>query len=133
MTRAFSSGDGSSPSPEQLREWKSLVALLMTVPTSLDAQLKQDAGLNLFEYHILVELSGAPGRSRVLSELAKRAEKTDEYAEFWSTFGPILKEGLYEDRENRAELFKAVRFRSTASPSSMTRLKIHSSTREFSP
>jgi DNA-binding MarR family transcriptional regulator len=46
------------------------MALLMTVPTSLDAQLKQDAGLNLFEYHILVELSGAPERSRVLSELA---------------------------------------------------------------
>ncbi|MDB5394177.1 MAG: molecular chaperone HtpG [Rhodospirillales bacterium] len=51
---------------------------------------------------------------RVLSELAKRAEKSDEYAEFWGTFGSILKEGLYEDRENRAELFKAVRFRSTA-------------------
>jgi DNA-binding MarR family transcriptional regulator len=46
------------------------VALLMTVPTSLDAQLKQDAGLNLFEYHILVELAGAPERSRILSELA---------------------------------------------------------------
>jgi DNA-binding MarR family transcriptional regulator len=57
-------------SPEQLREWVSLMALLMTVPPSLDAQLKQDAGLNLFEYHILVELAEAPGRSRVLSELA---------------------------------------------------------------
>jgi len=51
---------------------------------------------------------------RVLSELAKRAEKADEYAEFWGTFGAILKEGLYEDRENRTELFKAVCFRSTA-------------------
>jgi molecular chaperone HtpG len=51
---------------------------------------------------------------RILSELAKRAEKTEEYVEFWSTFGPILKEGLYEDRDNRTELFKAVRFRSTA-------------------
>jgi DNA-binding MarR family transcriptional regulator len=62
--------DGLWLSPEQLREWMSLMALLMTVPASLDAQLKQDAGLNLFEYHILVELAGAPGRSRVLSELA---------------------------------------------------------------
>jgi molecular chaperone HtpG len=50
---------------------------------------------------------------RVLNELSKRAEKAEEYAEFWGTFGPILKEGLYEDRDNRAELFKAVRFRST--------------------
>jgi DNA-binding MarR family transcriptional regulator len=62
--------DGPWLSPEQLREWKSLMALLMTVPTSLDAQLKQDAGLNLFEYHILVELAEAPERSCVLSELA---------------------------------------------------------------
>jgi molecular chaperone HtpG len=50
---------------------------------------------------------------RVLGDLAKRAEKSEEYAEFWATFGAIVKEGLYEDRENRAELFKAVRFRST--------------------
>ncbi|HLG90528.1 MAG TPA: molecular chaperone HtpG [Alphaproteobacteria bacterium] len=50
---------------------------------------------------------------RVLSEVAKRAENESEYAEFWGNFGAILKEGLYEDRENRAELFKAVRFRST--------------------
>src|SRR3954453_6619803 len=62
--------DGPWLSQEQLHEWKSLVAMLMTVPASLDSQLKQDAGLNLFEYHILVELSGAPERSRVLSELA---------------------------------------------------------------
>jgi DNA-binding MarR family transcriptional regulator len=57
-------------SRDQLREWKSLMALVMTMPTRLDAQLKQDAGLNLFEYHILVELSEAPGRLRVMSELA---------------------------------------------------------------
>jgi molecular chaperone HtpG len=50
---------------------------------------------------------------RVLSELAKKAENATEYAEFWGNFGAVLKEGLYEDRENRDELFKAVRFRST--------------------
>jgi DNA-binding MarR family transcriptional regulator len=70
MTDTSAEQDGPWLSHEQLHEWKSLVALLMTVPTSLDAQLKQDAGLNLFEYHILVELSVAPERSRVLSELA---------------------------------------------------------------
>jgi molecular chaperone HtpG len=51
---------------------------------------------------------------RVLSDLAKRAENAEDYAEFWNNFGPVLKEGLYEDHENRAELFKAARFRSTA-------------------
>jgi molecular chaperone HtpG len=50
---------------------------------------------------------------RVLGDLAKRADKPEDYAEFWGTFGAIVKEGLYEDRDHRAELFKAVRFRST--------------------
>ena len=50
---------------------------------------------------------------RVLSDLAKKADSPEDYAEFWGTFGAILKEGLYEDRDNKAELFKAVRFRST--------------------
>ena len=51
---------------------------------------------------------------RVLGDLSKRAENAEDYAEFWNNFGPILKEGLYEDHENRAEIFKAARFRSTA-------------------
>jgi molecular chaperone HtpG len=50
---------------------------------------------------------------RVLSDLAKKAEDAAEYGAFWENFGPILKEGLYEDRDNRDELFKAARFRST--------------------
>jgi molecular chaperone HtpG len=50
---------------------------------------------------------------RVLNDLAKRAEEGETYGEFWTNFGPVLKEGLYEDRDNRDELFKAVRFRST--------------------
>jgi DNA-binding MarR family transcriptional regulator len=57
-------------SPEQLREWASLMGLITLLPPRLDAQLKEDAGLNLFEYHILVELAEAPGRLRVMSELA---------------------------------------------------------------
>ena len=57
-------------SHEQQYDWRSLIALVMMLPVSLDAQLKTDAGINLFEYHILVELADAPGRSRVLSELA---------------------------------------------------------------
>jgi DNA-binding MarR family transcriptional regulator len=60
-------------SDEQLREWKSLMALVMTLPARLDAQLKQDAGLNLFEYHILVGLAEAPERLQVMSDLATQA------------------------------------------------------------
>ena len=39
------------------------MAMLMTLPTALDAQLKRDAGLNSFEYHVLAALSDAPDHS----------------------------------------------------------------------
>ena len=52
---------------------------------------------------------------RVLGELAKKAEAdTADYAKFWENFGPVLKEGLYEDSEHREELLKLARFRSTS-------------------
>ena len=58
---------------EQLREWASLMALVTLLPSRLDAQLSRDAGLNLFEYHVLVELAEAPGRKQAMSELALHA------------------------------------------------------------
>ena len=52
---------------------------------------------------------------RVLGELAKKAtEAPEEYAKFWDNFGAVLKEGLYEDRDNRDTLLGLARFRSTA-------------------
>ncbi len=52
---------------------------------------------------------------RVLTELKKKAKKKPEaYAEFWDNFGPVLKEGLYEDQDRRDVLLDLVRFRSTS-------------------
>jgi molecular chaperone HtpG len=52
---------------------------------------------------------------RVLTELGKKASETpEEYSKFWDNFGAVLKEGLYEDREQRDELLGLARFRSTA-------------------
>jgi molecular chaperone HtpG len=51
---------------------------------------------------------------RVLSELTKKAtEAPEEYAKFWDGFGAVLKEGLYEDKEQRDTLLSLARFRST--------------------
>lgn len=51
---------------------------------------------------------------RILSELAKKAEKAPEdYAKFWDTFGAVLKEGLHEDFERRDDITKICRFHST--------------------
>lgn len=55
---------------EQLLQWKSLMALLMTLPPALDAQLKRDAGLNSFEYHVLARLSDQPTGKLRMSELS---------------------------------------------------------------
>lgn len=51
---------------------------------------------------------------RVLGELKKKSEKAPEdYAKFWENFGAVLKEGLYEDVDNREAILKLVRFKST--------------------
>lgn len=51
---------------------------------------------------------------RVLGELKKKAEKTPEdYAEFWENFGAVLKEGIYEDQDNRDALLALARFKSS--------------------
>jgi molecular chaperone HtpG len=51
---------------------------------------------------------------RLLKDLKERAEKPEEYAVFWNAFGPVFKEGLYEDFERREDLLELARFKSTA-------------------
>jgi molecular chaperone HtpG len=52
---------------------------------------------------------------RVLGELETLAAKEGEtYAKIWEAFGPVLKEGLYEDRERRDQLLALARFSTTA-------------------
>ncbi|HTV94822.1 MAG TPA: molecular chaperone HtpG [Steroidobacteraceae bacterium] len=48
----------------------------------------------------------------LLEEIA--ADKPAEYAEFWQTFGTVLKEGVIEDPAQRARVAKLLRFHSTA-------------------
>ncbi len=57
---------------------------------------------------------GAALAKKVLAELKKKADKkADEYATFWDNFGGVLKEGLYEDYDNRDKLLGLVRFKHT--------------------
>tara|TARA_B100000768_G_C11276073_1_gene376037 strand:- start:136 stop:1977 length:1842 start_codon:yes stop_codon:yes gene_type:complete len=47
---------------------------------------------------------------RVLSELKKKLKKNEsDYDAFWNQFGKVLKEGLYEDFENREKIVEIVR------------------------
>ncbi|MFC0644521.1 MarR family winged helix-turn-helix transcriptional regulator [Cellulomonas phragmiteti] len=53
--------------------WRAIATLATTLPAALDAQLRRDAGVNAFEYHVLAGLSEAPARTLVLSDLAALA------------------------------------------------------------
>ena len=50
---------------------------------------------------------------RVLGELKTKSAEAEEYATFWGNFGPMLKEGVWEDSEHRAEVAGLLRFRSS--------------------
>jgi molecular chaperone HtpG len=53
--------------------------------------------------------------SRVIGELESTATKDAEtYDKVWAAFGPVLKEGLYEDHERRGALLGLARFSTTA-------------------
>jgi len=52
---------------------------------------------------------------RILDELSKRAKAEDgDYETFWEQFGQVIKEGIYEDADQRDKLLDLARFRSTA-------------------
>ena len=61
---------------------------------------------------------------RVIGELESTADKDAEtYGKIWSAFGPVLKEGLYEDRERRGQLLALARFATTAGEGGLRSLK----------
>src|SRR6266702_7133995 len=53
--------------------------------------------------------------SRVVTELEQLGEKEPEnFAKIWDAFGPVIKEGIYEDFERREKLLALSRFTTTA-------------------
>jgi DNA-binding MarR family transcriptional regulator len=60
----------------QLRAWIRLRAVLALLPGVLDAQLRHDAGLTEFEYHVLATLSETPGRTLRMTELSWQTNAT---------------------------------------------------------
>ncbi|WP_322515367.1 molecular chaperone HtpG [Rhodopseudomonas palustris] len=52
---------------------------------------------------------------KVIGELDSLAEKQPkQFAKIWDAFGPVIKEGLYEDYERREKLLSLARFTTTA-------------------
>ena len=61
---------------QQQRIWRAWLTVSELVPRVLDAQLQRDAGLTHAAYIVLAMLSEAPGRSRRMSDLARRANQS---------------------------------------------------------
>ncbi len=65
---------------------------------------------------VVAKMSSAITR-KILSELEERA-KADikDYENFWSLFGPVIKEGLYDAHAHRDQLCRVARFYSSKQP-----------------
>ena len=61
---------------QQQRTWRAWLTLAELLPRTLDAQLQRDAGISHAAYIVLAMLSEAPGRSRRMSDLARRANQS---------------------------------------------------------
>ncbi len=106
VKRVFVTDDCAELVPQWLRFLRGLVDS-EDLPLNISREMLQNNPL-------LARMRAAIVR-RVLGELAKKAEaEPEDYAAFWENFGPVLKEGLYEDPDNRGEILKLARFHSTA-------------------
>jgi molecular chaperone HtpG len=106
VRRVFITDEGTDLLPSYLRFIKGIVDS-EDLPLNISREMLQS---NPTVARIRQQLT-----RRVLTELGKKAsEAIEEYQKFWDNFGAVLKEGLYEDREQRDTLLPLARFRSTA-------------------
>ena len=61
---------------DQQQAWRRLIAMMMALPAALESDLQRTAGLTMFEYLVLANLSEAEGRTMRMSELAGRANSS---------------------------------------------------------
>ena len=105
VKRVFITDDCAELIPAYLRFLKGVVDS-EDLPLNISREMLQNNPL-------LAKIRGAIVK-RVLAELKKRAEAdAEDYARFWTAFGAVLKEGLYEDLGRRDELLPLLRVHST--------------------
>jgi DNA-binding MarR family transcriptional regulator len=62
--------------PDQLRAWRKLIAVVELLPGALESQLRRDADLSHFEYFTMAMLSEAPERTLRMTALASLTNST---------------------------------------------------------
>jgi len=59
-------------------------------------------------------------KKRILTELGKLKEKDPEkFEKFWENFGPVIKEGIYEDADSKVDILELSKFKSINNQSSI--------------
>ena len=96
INRVFISQDVDGIIPSWLRFVKGILDT-----TSLDLNVSRE----MVQSSPVIKKISKSVTKRILSELKKKMKKDDvNYDAFWSQFGKVLKEGLYEDFENREKI-----------------------------
>ena len=71
----------------------------------------------ILQHNPLIEKIKKAIVTKILSRLKEMAETAPtEYATFWGQFGPVIKEGLHSDHDNKEKLMELVRFGSSSQP-----------------
>ena len=101
INRVFISQDVDSIIPSWLRFVKGVLDT-----TSLDLNVSRE----MVQSSPVIKKISKSVTKRILSELKKKMKKDDvNYDAFWGQFGKVLKEGLYEDFENREKIAEITR------------------------
>ncbi|MDB4196670.1 molecular chaperone HtpG [Ascidiaceihabitans sp.] len=101
INRVFISQDVDGIIPSWLRFVKGVLDT-----TSLDLNVSRE----MVQSSPVIKKISKSVTKRILSELKKKMKKDDEnYDAFWGQFGKVLKEGLYEDFENREKIAEITR------------------------
>ena len=114
VRRVFITDDAPELLPAYLRFVRGLVDS-QDLPLNVSREMLQNAPQ--------LQVMNKQLTKRVLSALAKRKKNDAEaYDSFWEAFGPVLKEGLYEDRDRGEDILPLVKFKTTATADGWTDL-----------
>ena len=105
VRRVFITDDAPELMPAYLRFVRGLVDS-QDLPLNVSREMLQNAPQ--------LQVMNTQLTKRILSALAKRKKDDAEgYDGFWSNFGAVLKEGLYEDRDRGEDIMPLVKFKTT--------------------
>ena len=96
-------------------EARVLPAWLRFVRGVIDSEdLPLNISREMLQTNPILEAIGKGVTGRILSELERLAgEDAAAFEKVWTAFGPVIKEGLYEDAERRDALYRIARFHTT--------------------